>query len=309
MILNLFLLLVGFFLVIWGADKFTDGSCGLARRWRVSELVIGLTIVSIGTSLPELIVSLLSSIRGSGDMSIGNIMGSNIFNSMVIVGCSALVMRICVSPVMMKRDMVLSLSLSGVLWLIAMHGRISRLGGAALFALFCLYLLALAYNERRKRQPQPEGQAGQMGYWRICLYILIGMGCLVGGGNMLVHSGTELARMWGMSERVIGLTILACGTSLPELATSVVASRKGKAELALGNVLGSNIFNITFVLGACNLFSPTNIPSIALLDWVVLIGSGMLLLLFAFTGRKITRWEGGLLLALYVAYLSKLIMQ
>ena len=135
------------------------------------------------------------------------------------------------------------------------------------------------------------------------------MGCLVGGGNLLVHSGTELARMWGMSERVIGLTILACGTSLPELATSVVAARKGRAELALGNVLGSNIFNITFVLGVCNLMSPTQIPNIALLDWVVLLGSGVLLLLFAVTGRKINRLEGFLLLALYVAYLSKLVMQ
>lgn len=309
MILNLVFLLVGFCLVIWGADKFTDGACGLARRWRVSELVIGLTVVSIGTSLPELIVSLLSSIQDSGDMSIGNIMGSNIFNTMVIVGCSAMVMRISVSPVVMKRDMVLSLSLSGLLWLVAIQGRITRMGGACLFALFCLYLLMLAYNERKKRQPQAVGQSAQMDYWRICLYILIGMGCLVGGGNLLVNSGTELARMWGMSERVIGLTILACGTSLPELATSVVAARKGRAELALGNVLGSNIFNITFVLGLCNLMSPTQIPNIALLDWVVLLGSGVLLLLFAVTGRKINRLEGFLLLALYVAYLSKLVMQ
>ena len=138
MTLNLVSLLVGFCLVIWGADKFTDGACGLARRWRVSELVIGLTVVSIGTSLPELIVSLLSSIQDSGDMSIGNIMGSNIFNTMVIVGCSAMVMRICVSPVVMKRDMVLSLSLSGLLWLVAIQGRITRMGGACLFALFCL---------------------------------------------------------------------------------------------------------------------------------------------------------------------------
>lgn len=307
MILNLLFLVAGFFLVLWGADKFTDGSCGLARRWKVSELAIGLTVVSIGTSLPELVVSLLSSLRQSGDMSIGNIIGSNIFNTLVIVGCSAMAMHVCVSKSMLQRDMVISLALSVVLWLMGLQGRITRLSGACLFILFCIYLVGLLYAEHRKNEAGPQPKTDEMAHWRIALYILIGIASLVGGGNLIVSNGAELARAWGMSEKVIGLTILAGGTSLPELATSVVAARKGKAELALGNVVGSNIFNITFVLGVCNLISPTLIPSIAVEDWALLVGSGVLLWLFAFTGRRISRVEGVLLLAVYAIYLYRLI--
>lgn len=307
--MNIVLLLVGTALVLWGADKFTDGACGVARRWNVSELMIGLTIVAMGTSLPELIVSLLSSIRGSGDMSVGNIVGSNIFNTLVIIGASAMAMKIAVSRVTLYRDVSLSFGVAVVLFLMGRDGELSRVEGVLLLGIFAIFLYNLFMAERKNKKNQaeaPEQPKDIEPVWKLLLLLVIGVASLVGGGQLLVNNAAELARSWGVSESVIGLTILAGGTSLPELATSVVAARKGSNDLALGNALGSNIFNITLVLGLCNVISPMHIPLISTTDWAFLIGSNVVLAVCAFTRMRLCRLEGLVLLLCYAAYLTLL---
>ena len=309
MLMNIVLLLVGTALVLWGADKFTDGACGVARRWNVSELMIGLTIVAMGTSLPELIVSLLSSIRGSGDMSVGNIVGSNIFNTLVIIGASAMAMKIAVSRVTLYRDVSLSFGVAVVLFLMGRDGELSRVEGVLLLGVFAIFLYNLFMAERKNKKNQteaPEQPKDIEPVWKLLLLLVIGVVSLVGGGQLLVNNAAELARSWGVSESVIGLTILAGGTSLPELATSVVAARKGSNDLALGNALGSNIFNITLVLGLCNIISPMHIPLISTTDWAFLIGSNVVLAVCAFTRMRLCRLEGLVLLLCYAAYLTLL---
>ena len=309
MLMNIVLLLVGTALVLWGADKFTDGACGVARRWNVSELMIGLTIVAMGTSLPELIVSLLSSIRGSGDMSVGNIVGSNIFNTLVIIGASAMAMKIAVSRVTLYRDVSLSFGVAVVLFLMGRDGELSRVEGVLLLGVFAIFLYNLFMAERKNKKNQteaPEQPKDIEPVWKLLLLLVIGVVSLVGGGQLLVNNAAELARSWGVSESVIGLTILAGGTSLPELATSVVAARKGSNDLALGNALGSNIFNITLVLGLCNVISPMHIPLISTTDWAFLIGSNVVLAVCAFTRMRLCRLEGFVLLLCYAAYLTLL---
>ena len=309
MLMNIVLLLVGTALVLWGADKFTDGACGVARRWNVSELMIGLTIVAMGTSLPELIVSLLSSIRGSGDMSVGNIVGSNIFNTLVIIGASAMAMKIAVSRVTLYRDVSLSFGVAVVLFLMGRDGELSRIEGVLLLGVFAIFLYNLFMAERKNKKNQteaPEQPKDIEPVWKLLLLLVIGVASLVGGGQLLVNNAAELARSWGVSESVIGLTILAGGTSLPELATSVVAARKGSNDLALGNALGSNIFNITMVLGLCNVISPMHIPLISTTDWAFLIGSNVVLAVCAFTRMRLCRLEGLVLLLCYAAYLTLL---
>lgn len=307
MLMNIVLLLVGTALVLWGADKFTDGACGVARRWNVSELMIGLTIVAMGTSLPELIVSLLSSIRGSGDMSVGNIVGSNIFNTLVIIGASAMAMKIAVSRVTLYRDVSLSFGVAVVLFLMGRDGELSRVEGVLLLGIFAIFLYNLFVAERKNKKNQteaPEQPKDIEPVWKLLLLLVIGVASLVGGGQLLVNNAADLARSWGVSESVIGLTILAGGTSLPELATSVVAARKGSNDLALGNALGSNIFNITLVLGLCNVISPMHIPLISTTDWAFLIGSNVVLAVCAFTRMRLCRLEGFVLLLCYAAYLT-----
>ena len=309
MLMNIVLLLVGTALVLWGADKFTDGACGVARRWNVSELMIGLTIVAMGTSLPELIVSLLSSIRGSGDMSVGNIVGSNIFNTLVIIGASAMAMKIAVTRVTLYRDVSLSFGVAVVLFLMGRDGELSRVEGVLLLGVFACFLYNLFAAERKNKKNQteaPEQPKDIEPVWKLLLFLVIGVASLVGGGQLLVNNAAELARSWGVSESVIGLTILAGGTSLPELATSVVAARKGSNDLALGNALGSNIFNITLVLGLCNVISPMHIPLISTTDWAFLIGSNVVLAVCAFTRMRLCRLEGLVLLLCYAAYLTLL---
>lgn len=306
-IVDIILLILGTILLLWGADRFTDGACGLARKWNVSELVIGLTIVSMGTSLPEFVVSLFSSLRGSTDMSVGNILGSNIFNTLVIVGASCLMMKIVSDRGVLYRDVPYCFLISLVLVLMGMQGVITRWGAVLLCCLFGIFMAYNLYMAKfQKEEVTPDAQLMSLG--RILLLIIIGMGTLVGGGQLLVNSATNLARSAGVSESVIGLTILAGGTSLPELATSVMAARKGSQGVALGNVIGSNIFNIAFVLGVCSLIRPMQITDISYVDWGAMLGSCVLLWVFAFTGHRITKSEGVILLLCYLAYLLFLLL-
>lgn len=303
-ILNILLLVTGIALVLWGADRFTDGACAIARQWGVSELVIGLTVVAMGTSLPEFVVSLFSALGGNADMSVGNVAGSNIFNTLVIVGASVLVMPVVVERTTITRQLPLCFIATAGFIACGMTGAITRwesLCLCALFVLFTVYSVRTGLKEKAEDTTTPSQSEKA---WRIVLWLVLGVAALVGGGQMLVNSAAEIARQYGISESVIGLTILAGGTSLPELATSIVAARKGAAGLSLGNAIGSNIFNICFVLGVCGAISPMTVGGMVLTDWIALFGSALLLWFFCFTGSRLQRWEGVCLLAGYALYLT-----
>ena len=306
MLLDVCLLLVGIAIVLWGADKFTDGASSMARRWNVSEMVIGLTVVSMGTSLPEFVVSLFSALEGSADMSVGNVVGSNLFNSLVIVGMSALFISLTLTKKLISKDILFVIFSSVILIALGHDGEVNRWEGLVLFICFCMYMY-YSYLSAKQEKEEPS-DAETYGWMKTIFYIILGIGCLVGGGNILVSSATSLALSCGMSERVVGLTILAAGTSLPELATSVVAARKGSRGMAIGNVVGSNLFNIFFILGVSSLICPLTIKGIGTLDWVALLGSSMLLFAFGRTGHKITRTEGIVMLSLYILYMVALVM-
>lgn len=304
MIVNILLLIVGIGVVLWGADKFTDGACGIARKWKVSELVIGLTIVALGTSLPEFMVSFFSVIQGKANMSAGNIIGSNIFNTLVIIGCSAMTMNIIVDKNLLKRDIPLSLVFSLLLFgLTFFDGEIGRVDGMILFAGFLgfsYYTYRLAMTQRDSMEVQEQ----TLPMWKLCGLLLIGGAGLVAGGQLMVDNGAALARQWNVPESIIGLTILAGGTSLPELATSMMAARKGSDGLALGNAIGSNIFNIAFVLGICSSIMPMEVNDICVADWITLIFSNIVLWIVAITGRRLSRAEGFILILCYLLYLT-----
>lgn len=309
MILEIILLLAGIALVLWGADKFTDGASGLARKWHVSELVIGLTIVAAGTSLPEFMVSLLSTLRGSADMSVGNIIGSNIFNSLVILGASALMMPLAVDRALLYRDMPITVLVSLMLFVtVFSDGCISRTDSLIFLGFFAAYLYYTFYVARKSRKSKSASVAEHTAsYARLALQVVIGMAALVIGARLMVNEGASIARQWGVSESIIGLTILAGGTSLPELATSMVAARKGREGLAVGNVIGSNVFNIAGILGVCTIIRPMQVAEITITDWATLVGSGIVVWIVSFTRGKIEKWEGAFLLLCYVAYMAALL--
>ena len=309
MVLNCILLILGIALVLWGADRFTDGACGIARKWHVSELVIGLTIVSMGTSLPEFMVSFFSVLRGSSDMSVGNIIGSNIFNTLVIIGASAIMSRLSVNKLLLTRDIPISLAVALLLFVMAFFdGFINRAEGIVMCAIFIAYLSYTYYLARKDKANISDSFVEESApTYKLVLLLLVGCACLVMGGNLLVENAAELAWHWGVSESVIGLTILAGGTSLPELATSLVAARKGSNGLALGNAIGSNVFNVAFVIGLCSSIVPMKVTDISTVDWIVLLGSAVLLWVVAFTGRKLSRLEGVILIGSYILYILYII--
>ena len=306
MILNCLLLVVGIALVLWGADRFTDGACGIARRWNVSEMVIGLTIVALGTSLPEFMVSFFSVLKGSADMSVGNIVGSNIFNTLVIVGASAMMMKMPVERSLLVYDIPISMLAALCLYGFAyFDGDISRAEGMLLVLFFCAFLYYTFWRSRKNSPAVEEDDKGvQMSVPKILLFLVVGCASLVYGGQLMVDNAAALAREWGVSERIIGLTILAAGTSLPELATSMMAARKGSNGLALGNAIGSNVFNIAFVIGLCSIVKPMMISGISFADWFTLIFCNVLLWMLAFARRSLTTWKGIVLLAAYIVYLA-----
>jgi len=326
MVLEILLIILGIAVVLWGADRFTDGACGLARRLKVSELVIGLTVVALGTSLPEFMVSFMSVLRGSSDMSVGNIIGSNVFNILVIIGASAFMQKMKVESSLLRRDIPICLAASALLFAFAVtEGMIARWEGLVLVAFFCAYLymaFRIAKKDRRGEtlsnspfkgenpgSEEPKASPLRGGLVGSLLLLLVGMTALVIGGRVLVDNAAAVAREWGVSESVIGMTILAAGTSLPEFATSVMAARKGSLGLAFGNAIGSNIFNIAFVIGICSSIVPMAVEEISQLDWLVLVGSCILVWVVAFSRRELSRWEGALLVLCYLAYLVSLLLK
>ncbi|MBR1498023.1 MAG: calcium/sodium antiporter [Bacteroidaceae bacterium] len=309
MLLEFVWIVVCMAVVLWGADRFTDGSCALARRLKVSELVIGLTVVALGTSLPEFIVSFMSVLRGSGDMSVGNIVGSNVFNTLVVIGASSIMLGMKVESSLLKRDLPLMFTASVMLIAFAGVNRVISLWeGLAFLGFFFIYtLIAYRIGLRDRKAAQEVAPTEQMPLWKIFLFIFIGIAALAVGGRFLVDNAAAVARKFEISESVIGITILAAGTSLPELMTSIVAARKGSEGLALGNAIGSNIFNIAFVLGICSTVSPIVVTELTLTDWVMLVGSCLLVWLLALTGRKLSRKEGVVLVLCYLVYLVLLL--
>ena len=319
MIISILLLIVGGALVLFGADRLTDGATALARRFGVTEMVIGLTVVAFGTSLPEFVTSFMSTLKGSSDISIGNIVGSNIFNTLVIVGASALVYPIVIRKSTVTKDIpfsvLASIMLIVVVFDVALDGAamnvLARTDGLLMlgfFSVFMAYTFFMARNtEELSTSNESDVPVKQMPYWKIFLFIILGLAGLVLGGNLFVESACEIALSLGISETVVGLTIVAAGTSLPELATSVVAARKGSSAIAIGNVVGSNIFNIFFVMGMCATIAPMKVGNISYIDLALMLVSMLMLWGFSFSKRKIERWEGALLVIVYLIYLSYLV--
>lgn len=318
MLLSILYILVGVVVVLWGADRLTEGAVGVAERLHIPQLVIGLTIVAIGTSMPEFCVSFVSALKGTADLAVGNVVGSNIFNSLMIVGITAMVAPMTILKNTVRLDIPFALLASIMLAAFCYDGELTRLDAGILFVLFVVFMFITLQHAKKgkkeqgarseKQEASSKEQGEEMPVWKIVLLILVGLACLVLGSNVFVDGATKVATALGISDAVIGLTVVAMGTSMPELATSVVAARKGNSGIAIGNVLGSNVFNILLVIGLTGVISPMHIQGITWIDLSMLILSMVLLLLFSYTKYTIARWEGAVLTTLFVGYITWVIM-
>lgn len=314
--MDIVFLIAGFVLILGGANFMTDGCAAVAKRFGVSDFVIGLTIVSIGTSAPEFIVSLLAAIEGAPAMSIGNIVGSNIFNILMIIGIVAILRPISVPKTVLTGDAIWMLISSLAMFFVGMAPelgagpRVLTRVSSLLFVLFFALFLLNALTKPKTSGDSPEEEIKSMPLWRSLLYLFGGLVVLVWGGEWFVDGATGLARMLGWSEALIGLTILAVGTSLPELAASITAALKGMSGLSVGTVIGSCIFNVFFVLGCAGTITPMAFGNIGPVDLSVLLVSAVLFLAFGFLfGNKvIKRWEGIVMAIVYIAYMIYLYM-
>lgn len=308
MIMELLLLAGGFFMLVRGADWFVDGSSGIADRFGVPQLVIGLTIVAMGTSAPEAAVSTTAALKGNAEITIGNIVGSNILNILIILGITATITTLAVARSTVRIEIPYMIFITVVLLLAGMSGNVVGRGeGAMLWVLFLIYLGYLLYMAMNGREEAVKEQQ-MVPLWQMLLGALIGLFLIVAGSDVTVNAATEIAKLMGMSERFIGLTIVALGTSLPELFTSVSAALKGKADIAIGNIVGSNIFNILFVVGTAALITPVSFQPNFRMDTVVAIGAAVLLFLGTFRKQKLGRGIGILMLLCYTAYFAWLIL-
>ena len=315
MLLQIVYIVIGVVLVLWGADRLTDGAVGIATRLNIPQIVIGLTIVAMGTSMPEFCVSLVSALKGTADLAVGNVVGSNVFNSLLIVGVTALVAPMTILRQTVRKDIPFALVASMLLVLMCLDGTLSRIDALVLLSLFGFFMyvtlqagLSAKKADKQAASDEPAEAQAPMSWLRASLFIIIGLGCLIGGSNLFVGGATAVATELGISDAVVGLTVVAMGTSLPELATSVVAARKGNSGIAIGNALGSNVFNILLILGLTGAITPLTLQGITTLDLTMLVVSMMLLWLFSFTKLTIERWEGALLTTIFVAYLTYLVM-
>lgn len=306
------LLIIGLALLTFCADLLTRGCVGMAARFRVPEFIIGLTVMAVGTSMPELTVSMISAIKGSSSMAIGNVTGSNLFNTLVILGICAMVRPVDISKENIRRDIPICVGVSLLLWIatadrlfgISDVDTINRVEGIILLLLYVATILYSIRSGKKDGGAQAESDEPQMGWGKILGFIVIGLAGLIYGGNMCLESATAIARAWGVSESIIAITIVAAGTSLPELASSLSAVLSKKPSLALGNIIGSNVANILLILGASASIKPLTMGTITQLDLGMVVGSAVLLMLAAtFVGkRRITRLEGVLFFLVYVAY-------
>lgn len=307
MLLNVLFIVVGIALVLWGADRLTDGAVAVAEKMKMPQIVIGLTIVAMGTSMPEFCVSLISALKGTSDLAIGNIVGSNIFNALLIVGVSALVAPMSIMKTTVRNDIPFALVASVTLLIMCLDGDISRIDAFILFALFLVFMYKTLIGVKGQETDVKIDEKKSMATWMSVVWIIVGLVCLIGGSNLFVEGATIVATKLGVSEAVIGLTIVAGGTSLPELATSVVSARKGNSGIAIGNALGSNVFNILAILGLTGAITPMTLKGITLIDLSMLVISVILVWLFSFTTYKIERWEGAVLSVVFIAYIYSLL--
>lgn len=305
-------LIVGFVLLVVGADKFVAGASAAARKLGVPALIVGLTVVAFGTSAPELAVSVTAAMSGANEIAVGNVVGSNIFNLLVVAGLSAVLCPLTLDRDILRRDWPLSMAAAAILTaMVAWNGDISRLEGLVLLALFAgLMVLQLrpALKNRAALLAQKDENEVQMKPSLIAVNIVIGLAAIILGGQLAVNGATGIARMFGLSETLIGLTIVAIGTSLPELVTSLVAARRGQNDIAMGNVIGSNLFNILLILGVSAVISPISVLPTAVIDGAILL---VVSLLFYLPARKgtLSRSVGAVMALTYVAYTAYLILR
>ena len=333
MVLSLLLLVLGFVMLVKGADRFVDGASDIAGRLGIPQLVIGLTIVAMGTSAPEAAVSITAALKGNADITIGNIVGSNILNILIILGLSSVVAPLAVSAHTLFRDIPFMIAITLLLLFQGTGGNIGLWEGVVLTILFLAYVSYLLWMSKKNGFPESDGSAPGQEHpssgpkaavsgtlvaasvrkgrlWQPVLSTLAGLAMIVLGSRIAVDAATDLARLFGMSERFIGLTIVAMGTSLPDLAASVAAARKGNTGIAVGNVIGSCVFNAFMVLGAAAAVRPLPFGGIGMTDLVTLAGASVLFWLFGwfFRKRTITRWEGGVMILCYIAYITYLVL-
>ena len=308
MISDFLLIILGVVMVLWGADRLTEGASALARRMRVPEIVIGLTIVAAGTSAPELFVSMVSALKDTPDMAVGNVVGSNIFNTLLIVGCAAMVAPMVIAPSTVKKDMPFAVGASMLLLAVILVGSdVSRFDGLVLLAFFAVFMVYTFRVAFQKDDSEEASAVAPVNVWKNILFVVAGLGGLIIGSNLFVDSASDVARQLDISEGVIGLTIVAGGTSLPELATSVVAARKGQSAIAIGNVIGSNVFNILLILGLTATVSPMAVQGITVVDLSVMLVSILMVWAFSYTKYTVARWEGAVLTLAFMAYMGWLI--
>lgn len=315
MLLQIAILIAGLLLILFGANYLVDGSSSIARRFGLSEFVIGLTIVGIGTSTPEMVVSFLSAFKGNADMAIGNIVGSNIFNTMLILGITAIIAPLTITKSNLKKDIPLNIGVTVLLILLGMnasifgHGEniLSRVDGIILLAIFAWYIW-ISFRSDKSGNEEEENISSYTPIASVFL-ILGGLAALIFGGRLFVNAATEIAKGFGVSDKFIAVTVLAAGTSMPELATSVVAAIKGRGQLALGNVLGSNISNILLILGGSALICPLSFKGMSYVDLGAVLISGLFILISAYTFRKnrLDRIEGSILVLMGAFYMMYLI--
>ena len=307
MLLQVLLLAVGFVMLVKGADWFVDGASNIAAKFHIPQLVIGLTIVAMGTSAPEAAVSITAALGGSADITIGNIVGSNIMNVLVILGLSAAIIPLAVAKSTVRIEIPFLIGITVVLYLLGMDGTVTLVDGLILVALFLVYLGYLLYMA--KKNPSDEEAAKPMKLWVALLATGGGMALIVLGSDLAVDAAKAIASALGIPDAIIGLTVVALGTSLPELFTSVTAARKGNADIAIGNIVGSNVFNILFVVGLSALVTPVPFAASFLIDTIIATAAVIFLLVACFRKHKLPRWAGFVMLAGYAVYLGYLISQ
>lgn len=301
------LLLIGFVLLIKGADFFVDGSSSLARIMKVPSVIIGLTIVAMGTSAPEASVSVNAALAGSNDIAISNVIGSNLFNGLVVVGVCAFMAGFKTNPEILKRDMPLNIIVTAILCIMLLDRHINHIEGIILLISMAVYIAVMVISALKNRETADECKI--LSLPKSLIFIISGLIAVIFGGTLVVDNACLIAKDFGVSENFIGLTIIAIGTSLPELVTSITATRKGDSGLALGNAIGSNLFNILFILGMSATICPLNVLSESIIDCIILLVSAVILYVFARTKKTMNRWEGIVCVFLYVGYTAYLLIR
>lgn len=302
------LLFIGFIFLIKGADYFVEGSSSIAKLLKIPSVIIGLTIVAMGTSAPEAAVSITAGLAGNSDISLSNIIGSNIFNLLVVVGICALIKPVPTDKDILNRDFLWSIALSILLVVFLFDSKITVIEGLILLVIFVSYLTIVIRSALRNRAMN-EASLATMSPFKSILYMIGGLCAIIMGGNLVVNNASKIAEVLGMSQTLIGLTIIAVGTSLPELVTSIVAAKKGESGLALGNVVGSNLFNIMFILGTTTALTPISSTIASLIDAIFLVVVSIIMYLFCRSDKKTSRMEGAISVAIYIMYTIYIIMR